>query len=228
MLNYSIDKSIIDDKIILKIGIKMPNPMENMRSLRDDMRSKNRHITASLFSYNGREYIVIYEDLENIEKNIYYLFKLTFRDTEDGRELSCNANTKSMDIKISTLKNYFYVYSGERYTDWIGTFYKYFGSNIPLYINENFTKKEKEAMIDILNIRDDCNNGIYCFGVKRNPIINGRQLKRSPYNTDKTILLRPDLFERLGGDENISFMYSSDLSKEKDTTQILIDFAKKE
>lgn len=206
----------------------MSNPMENMRSLRNNMRSKNRHITASLFGYNGREYIVVYEDLENIKKNTYYLLRLTFRDVKDGRELSCNANTKSMDIKISELKNYFHVYSGERYADWIGAFYENFGEHIPSCINEDITKKEKEVMIDILNIRENHNDGIYCFGVKRNPIVNGRQSKRTPFNTDKTVLLRPDLFEKLGSDENISFMYSLDSSKEKDTTQILIDFAKKE
>ena len=83
-------------------------------------------------------------------------------------------------------------------------------------------------MIEILDTRERNNDGIYCFGVKRNPVINRKQFKRTPFNTDKTILLRPDLFNRLGNDETLSFLYSSDPTKEKDTTEILVDFAQKE
>ena len=206
----------------------MLNPMEDLRSLRNDMRINNRHITASIFDYNGRSYVVVYEDLENIKSNAYFLLRITFRDIVDERELSCNANTKRMDIEISTLKNYFHIFDGARYADWISSFYQMFGKHVPLYVPKIHTREERETMIDILDIRERNNNGIYCFGVKRNPVINGKQLKRTPFNTDKTILLRPDLFEYLGKDKNISFMYSDNPDKEKDTTQILIDFAKKE
>ena len=83
-------------------------------------------------------------------------------------------------------------------------------------------------MIRTLDERDPNNNGQYCFSVKRNPVVNGTQYHRSPFNTDKTILKRPLLFNRLGSDTTISFLYTNDASKEKTDNEILLEFSKKD
>lgn len=203
-------------------------PLYNMKNLRDDMRNKGRHITASLFNYNARKYVVVYEDLDNIKKNTYFLLRITFVDLSDGRELECNGNTKGLNVQISTLKDFFFVRDGVKYVDWIGSFYETFGPCIPSAVSIEPMVEEKLAMINVLDKRDTKNNGEYCFGVKRNPKVNGVQYQRSPFNTDKTLLKRPALFEKLGEDSALSFLYTNDKDKEKTDAEILEDFALKE
>ena len=63
---------------------------------------------------------------------------------------------------------------------------------------------------------------IYCTMVRRNP--EGK--KRSEFNSDKTKLLRSDLFKYFKDDESISFCYSTELTKENDDATILKNFSK--
>ena len=70
-------------------------------------------------------------------------------------------------------------------------------------------------------------NKVYCFAVKRNPAMKDsltgelKQRKRSVYNDNKTRMLRPSLYKRLGKDHTISFCYSDDPSKDYTDEEII-------
>lgn len=55
-----------------------------------------------------------------------------------------------------------------------------------------------------------------------NPV--GKQ--RSPFNSDKTKLNRPALFQKLGGDPRRSFCYSNDPQKKKSDAEIIANINK--
>ena len=91
-------------------------------------------------------------------------------------------------------------------------------------MNENVTQIQKKAMLSSLSKSDSENpNKLYCYKVKRNPLGE----KRSPFNEDKTKILRPDLFEYFKNDKSISFCYKEEESLEKTTAEIIRNFAKK-
>lgn len=66
-------------------------------------------------------------------------------------------------------------------------------------------------------------DAIYCFKLKRNPCIDGKQHQRTPFNSDKTKLLRPQLYEKLKDDDTISFCYTDDVTKAKYDYELLND-----
>lgn len=63
-------------------------------------------------------------------------------------------------------------------------------------------------------------NKLYCYAVRRNPI--GQ--KRTPFNDNKTRLLRPSLYTEFEGDSSISFCYSADINDEEGDAEIIEKF----
>lgn len=65
-------------------------------------------------------------------------------------------------------------------------------------------------MIRLLGGSDSENpDKIYCYAVKRNSKQkDGILEERTPFNDNKTKIIRPSLYERLGDDNNLSFCYS--------------------
>ncbi len=57
---------------------------------------------------------------------------------------------------------------------------------------------------------------MYCFAIKRNT-----KRVRSEFNSTKTSLLRPSLYNEYKKDKSISFVYSSELRKEKSDNEIM-------
>lgn len=104
------------------------------------------------------------------------------------------------------------------------SFYKHFQKFIPSEVKE-LSNTQKALVVKALD-KHDSSKGTYCFGVKRNPIINGVQAHRSIYNDNKTRLLRKDVYAKFSSDSTISFCYSTDSSKENSLSEILFNFAK--
>ena len=89
-------------------------------------------------------------------------------------------------------------------------------------------------MVYTLSKKDsDDPSRIYCYAVKRNPTVkdrltgNVRQQRRSPYNDNKTRVLRRTLYNRLGGDDTLSFCYSDDPAKSRTDEEIISNWASK-
>ena len=94
---------------------------------------------------------------------------------------------------------------------------KQLGYCYPAKVNTAKSETEKKTIIYELGDRNsDDAEKLYCFAVKRNPVLwdretyELRQLKRSAYNDRKTQILRPSLYEKLGKDDTLSFCYSND------------------
>lgn len=199
--------------------------LENLKSLKDDMVSKNWTICSFIFSYKEIEYIVLVKRFVGTEKRIdtYALVKLHFMKADDLKDdLQVEANSRGLIIDLKDLRKYFGIEYQENLGDILRQFTERLGRAIPIAVPDNVSAAEKTAMVQSLSKSDSEDpNKIYCTKVKRNP--NGG--KRSEFNADKTKLLRESLFEHFRNDIGISFCYSDDVNKENDDATILKNFA---
>lgn len=201
-------------------------PLSNLKSLKDDMEKKDWTISSFLFTYKKIEYIVLVKRFVGTENRInkYALVKLHFMKSDNlDDDLVVEANSNHLMTDAKTLRIYF----GIEYSDNLGSilqqFRDYFGGMIPSQMLNDQSKLEKRAMVYSLSKSDSENpNKIFCNKVKRNA--NGGQ--RSPYNSDKTKLLRKSLYEEFRNEPNVSFCYSDDETMEKDDATILRNFSK--
>ncbi|MCR1899814.1 DUF6037 family protein [Irregularibacter muris] len=198
--------------------------LENLKSLKDDMVSKNWTICSFIFSYKATEYIVLVKRFVGAEKRVdtYALVKLHFMKADDLEDdLQVEANCRGLLIDSKGLRKYFGIEYKENLGDILRQFTERLGKVIPLSVPDNISPSEKTAMARSLSKSDSKDpNMIYCTKVKRNS--NGG--KRSEFNADKTKLLRASLFEYFRNDIGISFCYSNDRSKENDDATVLKNF----
>ena len=182
--------------------------MINIERLLENLRENGWHITAFPFYYNRKEYIVLFEDLKNIdEKEECYIVRLTFLDREDiHRVLELDANVYRFDIGVTEFRAFFEVGGIGNLSDFFRRFYMFFNSIIPQVCNQNFDEVTKREVVKKLN-RHDNDNAMCCYSVRRNGVHNGVQYYRSIFNDNKTRILRKSLYDRLGEDKTISFCY---------------------
>ncbi len=201
--------------------------LENLKSLKDDMVNKDWTITSFLFKYKNIEYIVLVKRFVNneIRKDKYALVKLHFMKSDDlSYELELEANSSKLIVDAKILREYFGIAYSENLGDILRQFTTRLGNSIPITVPDEVTEIEKTAMVKSLSRSDSEDpNKIYCNGVKRNS--NGRH--RTPYNSDKTKLLRPGLYKHFSNELNISFCYFTDPAKENNDETILKNFSVK-
>ena len=204
-------------------GIDM---LEKLKSLKEDMKNNGWTICSFIFKYKNINYIVLVKRFVGSVKRIneYALVKLEFMKENDLTDsLEVEANSSKLIIDAKTLREYFGIEYSKNLGDIINQFSNQLGDSIPTNINTNISNIEKKAMVRSLSISDSEDpEKIYCTMVRRNP--EGK--KRSEFNSDKTKLLRSDLFKYFKDDESISFCYSTELTKENDDATILKNFSK--
>ena len=200
--------------------------LSNLKLLNDDMKNKGWIITSFTFRYKTVNYIVLVKRFLSEEKkgNKYSLVKLEFmkeNNLEDSLLVEANSNQIFVDAKI--FREYFGIAYVPNLGDIFKQFYGIFGKSIPSIIKIVNTDFEKAAMAKSLSISDSEDpTKIYCTNVRRNP--EGQ--KRSVFNSDKTKILRPRLYEYFKDEESISFCYSNDECKNNDDPTILRNFSK--
>lgn len=200
--------------------------LSNLKLLNDDMKNKGWIITSFTFRYKTINYIVLVKRFLSEEKreNKYSLVKLEFmkeNDLEDS--LLVEANSKQIFVDAKNFRKYFGIAYVPNLGDIFKQFYGIFGKSIPSTIKIVNTDVEKKAMVKSLSISDSEDpTKIYCTNVRRNP--EGQ--KRSVFNSDKTKILRPRLYEYFKDEESISFCYSNDECKNNDDATILKNFSK--
>ena len=200
--------------------------LSNLKLLNDDMKNKGWIITSFTFRYKTINYIVLVKRFLSEEKreNKYSLVKLEFmkeNDLEDSLLVEANSRQIFVDAKI--FRQYFGIAYVPNLGDIFKQFYGIFGKSIPSTIKIVNTDFEKTAMVKSLSISDSEDpTKIYCTNVRRNP--EGQ--KRSVFNSDKTKILRPRLYEYFKDEESISFCYSNDECKNNDEPTILKNFSK--
>ena len=200
--------------------------LSNLKLLNDDMKNKGWIITSFTFRYKTINYIVLVKRFLSEEKreNKYSLVKLEFmkeNDLEDS--LLVEANSKQIFVDAKNFRKYFGIAYVPNLGDIFKQFYGIFGKSIPSAIKIVNTDVEKKAMVKSLSISDSEDpTKIYCTNVRRNP--EGQ--KRSVFNSDKTKILRPRLYEYFKDEESISFCYSNDECKNNDDATILKECSK--
>ncbi|MFP3153369.1 DUF6037 family protein [Lachnospiraceae bacterium ZAX-1] len=197
----------------------------NLKSLKEDMADKSWTICSFLFHYKRTEYIVLVKRFVGTERRVnnYALVKLHFMKSDDLQDdLEIEANSRELIVDAKTLRHYFGIEYQENLGDILHQFTESLGSVIPSSVPDNISTAEKSAMVQSLSKSDSEDpNKIYCTKVRRNP--NSGQ--RSEFNSDKTKLLRPELFEHFRNNTEISFCYSDDESKKNNDAVILRNFA---
>lgn len=205
-------------------------PLENLLFLKKDMESKGWIIDRFRFEYKSKNYIVLvilYTQEENRPK--YALLKLRFLLANNfDYQIEFPANTQRLITEAKILRDFFGIDYGENLGEILKEFSFILGTYIPKEMLPLTNPEERNAIISTLSkIDSDDPNKIYCYKVKRNPCTYNHiknkyvQQKRSPYNDNKTKLLRNSLYNLLGKDETISFCYSPDPSKDYSDEEII-------
>lgn len=203
-------------------------PMTNILALLNDLRTNQWHITAFQFTYKEIPYIVLFEDIANLQLVAgEYVALLTFIDRTDGtRILQTKANEFHFSAKAKEFREYFGIQYAPNLGDIFKQFYAYFGNFIPEVRVQNFDAETQLAVVNKLSRNDHENvNNLCCYAAKRNGVYNGVQHHRTPFNSDKTKLLRENLFNMLGNDDTISFCYREE--NPLDDTEICAQFAQR-
>lgn len=200
--------------------------LDNLKELKKNMEENNWVICSFLFRYKEIEYIVLVKLFAANERreNTYALVKMQFIKHNNLHEkLEIEANSLRLIIDRETFRIFFGIEYGFNPGDIIEQFTKRLGEKIPTIVPNNVSKAEKDAMVASLSRSDSEDpNKTYCYKVKRNSLGN----KRSQYNSNKTRILRPELFKKFEDDPSISFCYTDDSSKENDDSTILYNFSK--
>lgn len=209
----------------------MANIFSNLKELKADMEHKGWSIESFLFRYKEVQYVVLVKlyDETKEKKPQYALVKMEFVD-EDNNSLTIPTNSRGFMtefVSIATIRDFFGVEYQENIGDFMQQFYAYLARFIPDEVSDRKTDREKHCMVSSLSRSDgEEENRIYCYKVRRNPIVNNHQYVRSIYNDNKTRLLRPALYEEYKDDNTISFCYIDDREQEKTDREIKFNFAK--
>ncbi len=203
----------------------MDNVFENLKLLKQDMKAKGWVIDAFTFHFKQQKYIVLVKLFEKDEKvPEYLLVKLEFlKEIDFLDKLAVYANSKKLFIDAKTLREYFGIEYSENLGDILYQFNKILAGFIPTEVKERKTQLQEEAMLRSLSKSDSEDpRRKYCFAVMRNPKrSDGKSGQRSPFNDNKTRLYRPNLYELLGSDKNLSFRYSLNPDDER-TDEIIV------
>ncbi|QEY16329.1 hypothetical protein D0C16_10255 [Cellvibrio sp. KY-GH-1] len=196
---------------------------ENFKLLKMDMIEKGWIIDAFPFKFKNHDYIVLAKLYEEGEKKPQYaLMKVEIlkRYNIDERLIApVNVNGFLVDAKL--LREFFNIEYGENLGNLLSQFNEYFSKFIPAQMNLVKPQELEQAMILSLSKSDSQDpNKLYCYAVKRNP--EGQ--KRTPFNDNKTRLLRPNLYSEFESDSSISFCYSTDVNDAKIDAEIIAGF----
>ena len=207
-------------------------PLQNLRFLRADMQRKGWTIDSFRFPFREVNYIVLailYSSEEAKEK--YALLKLDFLHPENFKHhLLVPANSNGLMADAMELRIFFRIPPDyEHLGDALRTLTRELGYCTPTKVNTKKSQTEKKAIVyKISDENSDDAEKLYCFAVKRNPVLwdkeanTPRQLKRSANNDRKTQFLRPTLYEKLGKDDTLSFCYSNN-PKMDYSDEVIID-----
>ena len=197
--------------------------MQNIKVLLQFLRNNHWHMTSFFFNYKRCQYIVLFEDIKNLDiASEGYDVLLTFIDTNDeNRIFSVKANEHNFKFKVKEFREFFGIEYSPNLGDVFKQFYEWFNQFIPTTIDHIPSQQEKRLIVSRLNKHDNDNN-MCCYKVKRNPIVNGKQHRRTIFNSQKCRMLKADLYQRFENDDTISFCFRKD--NELTTAEILKNF----
>ena len=211
-------------------------PLQILHKLKADMEKNGWVIDSFKFQYKQDDYIVLVILYAPDEPRPQYaLLQLDFLDAKNFKNhLLVPANAQKLMTDAKIIREFFDIKYEENLGEILLQFSRLLGKFIPDRVNTQKSQTEKEAMVYTLSKKDsDDPSRIYCYAVKRNPTVKDtltgivRQQRRSPYNDNKTRVLRRTLYDRLGSDYTLSFCYSDDPTKSRTDEEIVSNWASK-
>jgi hypothetical protein len=211
-------------------------PLQVLHKLKADMEKNGWIIDSFKFRYKQDNYIVlVILFVPDEPRPQYALLQLDFLDAKNfQRHLLVPANAQKLMTDAKIIREFFDIKYEENLGEILLQFSTWLGKFIPDRVNAQKSQTEKEAMVYTLSKKDsDDPSRIYCYAVKRNPSVKDkltgivRQQRRSPYNDNKTRVLRRTLYNRLGSDDTLSFCYSDDPAKSRTDEEIISNWASK-
>ncbi|MGO4956757.1 DUF6037 family protein [Luteococcus sp. Sow4_B9] len=200
----------------------------NLRVLRDAMQERGWAVTCFPFPYARHDYFVfVHRYIPQSSAPQYALVELCFADRHDlARCWTAPANSGGLMIDIADLTE-FRRFFGIAYVPNLGDLREQFatalGRHVPDRLPKSLAPEERRALVHRLDVTDgEDPSKVFCTHMRRNPPLgDGSPGRRSSFNSQKTELLRPALFELLRDEHNLSFCYSSDAHKERTDQEIL-------
>lgn len=193
--------------------------LPNIKELLSDLRLNDWYITAYPFSFINREYVVVFEDLREINRGTkYFAVCLTFIDILDEKHrLETYVNSYGFQKSDKEIMEFFGMKpSGKSGKSSLWQLYNELNKVTPTHYYP-IEARYKDTVVKVIDRRENC-EGFCCYMARHNgKDDNGKQIERSAKNTAKTRLLRPSLFQLLGKDKTISFCYRQE-GEEDDAT----------
>lgn len=209
---------------------------ENIGRLRDNMRDNKTIITSFLYEFHNVKCIVLVNDIKAqgiTTENKYALLQLILINRDDiKKSVKFDVNSKgALGLNVKLVREFFGVEYNKIKGGFIGEFVKDILKSVPTTINPNLDVEQKGYIVRYLSDADSEDpSRVYCFTIKRNPLREGtgERGKRSIFNSEKTKLLRPELYELYRVDKYLSFAYTNDSSKEKTDEEIIENFTQRQ
>lgn len=206
--------------------------INNLGKLKADLISRGWHMTAFLFQYNGVDYDVLFENIDNLlhKKEQYASVLLTFIDINNAnRSYQFEANQLKMFIDVKEFREFFGIEYSLNLGDVIAQFYDYFLEHIPTTATLNLPERQKDEMARRLaqNEKRDP-NAIYCYDARRLGLRDGKQMNRSVFISNLTEIRKPELFRYFANEPSVTFYFSPDPEKELSDIEIIDNFRARE
>lgn len=185
-------------------------------------------MTCFTFRFKSVDYFVLVERFVPPDRPPqYYIVKLTFVDSRNlSRTLACEANTVRTNADARAICQFFGITKRSQMRSVMDDFHAHLGRFVPAAIPNRLNEAEHQVVVAKLSVDDgDDANKIYCIGTRRNrPRKDGSPGQRSIRNSQKTDMLRPELYQLLKADTNVSFNFSRDSSRALSDAEILRRF----
>lgn len=197
---------------------------ENFKLLKADMVANGWVIEAFSFKYKNHDYIVLAKLYQGDERRPdYALMKVEMLRQDDiNISITTPVNVNGFMIGAKKLRDFFGIEYAENLGDILQQFNENFAKFIPVQVIPNKPELLKDAMVSSLSKSDSENpDKLYCFDVRRNSI----NRRRTPFNDNKTKLLRPSLYFMFKDDQTVSFCYSSESERVETDGEILKKFS---
>ncbi|KXS52629.1 MAG: hypothetical protein AWU57_2987 [Marinobacter sp. T13-3] len=199
---------------------------DNFRLLREDMENNGWIIEAFPFKYKRCSYIVLaklYQ--ENEGRPQFALMKAKImREDDVSVNITIPVNVNGFISGAKELREFFGIEYAPNIGEILQQFNEQFAKFIPTSVELNKPDRLKDVMVSDLSSSDsECPTKLYCFDVRR----NSENRNRTPFNDNKTRLLRPSLYSQFCDDETVSFCYSSESEQEESDEKILSKFSRR-
>lgn len=199
---------------------------DNFRHLKKDMEDNGWVIDAFPFQYKSHDYIVLAKLYQDNERRPEFALMKTkiMRKHDVSINITIPVNVNGFIINSQDLKG-FREFFGIEYSSNLGEILTQFTENFARFIPNQVTLNKpdwlKRPMVGDLSSSDSENpNRLFCYDVRRSG-------NRSPFNDNKTRLLRPNLYSLFCDDQSVSFFYSSEYEQEETDEEILAKFSRR-